>query len=166
MAARSDAFWSAVAKTLPAAAVLALCLGIVLLAARLNWQQVAADESVRMAVGLLRVFYAWSVIVTLLGLAQRFANHKSAALTYLTGAMFPYYILHQTLIVLVGYWFTMHRVPAALEAAAIIAATIIGCVAGYEIVRRIAVLRPLFGLPLRRREERGASPRVLEHAMR
>jgi glucans biosynthesis protein C len=80
--------------------------------------------------------------------------------------MFPYYILHQTLIVLVGYWFTMHRAPAALEAAAIIAATLIGCAAGYEIVRRVAILRPLFGLSLRRQEEQGASPGVPELAMR
>ncbi len=166
IAAKNEAFWRAVATTLPAAAILSLGLGIVLLVARLNWQLIAADEPVRMAIGLLRVFFAWSAIVTLLGLAQRFANRKSMALTYLTGAMFPYYILHQTLIVLVGYWFTMHRAPAALEAAAIIAATLIGCAAGDEIVRRVAIIRPLFGLPLRRREGQGASPGVPELAMR
>jgi hypothetical protein len=118
------------------------------------------------AIRLLRIFYAWSAIVTLLGLAQRFANHKSAMLTYLTGAMFPYYILHQTLIVLMGYWFTMHSAPAALELATIVAATVIGCAIGYEIIRRVAFLRPLFGLPLHRQEKSDASPRVLEHATR
>jgi len=36
--------------------------------------------------------------------------------------------------------------PAWLEASIVITGTLIACVLTYEIVRRIAVLRPLFGL--------------------
>lgn len=149
MAAKSEDFWSAVDRTLPSSIFLSLVLGGLLLTALLNQFAVDSDPQLLNAVLLLRVFYAWSIIVALLGLARRFANRTSPALTYLTAAIFPYYILHQTIAVLVGYWFTVHEAPVAIEATTIVAATIIGCVLGYEVIRRMAALRPLFGLPVR-----------------
>ena len=101
----------------------------------------------------------------LLGLARRFANRPSRALAYLTAAVFPYDILHQTIIVVVGYWFTMHEAPLAIEAMAIVGATILGCVLGYEVIRRVAVLRPLFGLPLRTKHVQRSAP-LLEYVAR
>jgi surface polysaccharide O-acyltransferase-like enzyme len=108
---------------------------------------VGSDLQLLNAVLLLREFYAWSIIVMLLGLARRFANRTSPALTYLTAAIFPYYILHQTIAVLVGYWFTVNEAPVTIEATTIVVATVAGCVLGYEVIRRVAALRPLFGLP-------------------
>ena len=99
----------------------------------------------------------------MLGLAQRFANRTEPGADLPDRAIFPYYILHQTIIVVVGYWFTMVEAPAAVEATAIVAATVIGCAAGYEVMRRVTVLRPLFGLPMRRWEQRrrfAACPRT------
>jgi len=153
--AKNANFWNAVAKALPVAVLFALVLGGTLLLLRLNYYpQFRADETFRMAVGLLRTFYVWSIIVTLLGLAQAFANRGGAVLSYLTGAMFPYYILHQTIIVVVGYWFTMHAVPVVVEAPVVIVATVLGCVLGYEVIRRIPLIRPLFGLPMRDRAKK------------
>lgn len=149
--AKNEDFWSAVDRALPWSMVVSLVLGGVLLAAWLNQFAVRASPVLLFAVMLLRVFYAWSVIVALLGVARRFANRTSPALIYLTAAIFPYYILHQTIIVIIGYWFTMHEVPLAVEAAVIVAATVLGCIAGYEIIRRARVLRPLFGLRVQRK---------------
>lgn len=152
VAAKNASFWNAVAKALPSALAMSLALGGTLLVLRLNFYNVfLADESARMAVGVLRVAYAWAIIVSLLGLAQAFANRGGRVLTYLTGAIFPYYILHQTIIVVVGYWFTLHVAPTTVEAPVVIAATVIGCVLGYEVIRRIPLIRPLFGLPMRDR---------------
>ena len=136
-------------RALPVSIVLSLALGGLLLTAYLNEFAVTADPQLFNAFLLLRVFYAWSVIVTLLGLARRFANGPSRALTYLTAAIFPYYILHQTITLLVSYWFTANEAPVAVEATTILLVTVLGCVLGYEIIRRVAVLRPLFGLSTR-----------------
>jgi glucans biosynthesis protein C len=151
VAAKNEDFWRSVDKALPAALGLSIALGVAVLAARLNVETVRAHEELRLAAGVVRVFYAWSIIMTLLGLARRFANRTSPTLTYLTAAIFPYYILHQTIVVIVGYWFTMHEAPVAIESVTIIAATILGSVLSYEIIRRAAVLRPLFGLPMRKK---------------
>ena len=148
-AAKNGHFWSAIDRALPASIGLSLALAILELTAWLNQFEMGTDSGLLYAALLLRPFYAWSIMVMLLGLARRFASGPSRALTYLTAGVFPYYILHQTIIVVVAYWFTMHEAPLAIEATAIIGATVLGCALGYEIIRRVTVLRPLFGLPMR-----------------
>lgn len=149
LAAKSGDFWKSIDRVLPKSIVLTLVLGGLLFAALLNEFAVTADPLLYNGFRLLKVFYAWSIIVTMLGLAQKFANRPSQTLTYLTAAIFPYYILHQTITLLVSYWFTRHEAPLAVEATTIVVVTVLGCMLGYEVIRRVAVLRPLFGLPAR-----------------
>jgi glucan biosynthesis protein C len=158
LAAKNEDFWSEVDKAFPAAIGLSLALFGLLLAAWLNQYAIGSDTELLYAALLLRQFYGWSIMIMLLGLARRFANRPSPALTYLTAGVMPYYILHQTIIVVVAYWFTIHEAPLAVEAAAIIAAAFLGSALGYEIIRRVAVLRPLFGLPMRARPASRRTP--------
>ena len=58
----------------------------------------------------------------------------------------PYYIVHQTAIIMIAHALRGQGLPAGLEAGIVILGTIAACVATYEIVRRITILRPLFGL--------------------
>jgi hypothetical protein len=59
----------------------------------------------------------------------------------------------------------MHEAPLAIEAATIIVVTVLGCALGYEVIRRVTVLRPLFGLPLRGKQASRPTPQ-LEYAAR
>src|SRR3546814_19849046 len=45
----------------------------------------------------------WAWILMLLGFAPRLLNHDTAARRWLTDAVFPFYILHQTAIVVTGH---------------------------------------------------------------
>lgn len=148
LVAKSPAFWRAVDKSVRSALVLAAATGGLLLAARLNWDAVRQDDALRSAFQVLRVFYAWAAIVLMLGLAQRWLDRPGKALTYLTQAIFPYYILHQTLIVAIGYALLTSGLPVWAEAAIVAGGTLAGCIMLYEIIRRVGILRPLFGLPL------------------
>ena len=96
--------------------------------------------------GLAYGFYQWFAIVAVLGFARRWLNRDSPARRYLTDAIFPYYIVHQTAIVMIAHYLKDRQLPAWLEAAVVIAGTAAACGATYEIVRRIRPLRPLFGL--------------------
>jgi len=147
LAARNGDFWRSVDRVLPASIALSFLLGALLLAAFLDEFAVTADPYLLNAFLLLRVLYGWAVIVALFGLARRFANRPSRTLAYLTAAIFPYYILHQTITLAASYWFTVHEAPVAVEAATIVLVTLLGCALGYEIIRRVGILRPLFGLP-------------------
>ena len=90
--------------------------------------------------------YQWLCIVAVLGFGRRWLTADNAVRRYLTDAIFPYYIVHQTAIILIAHELQGCDLPAWLEATIVIAGTFTTCVLTYEIVRRIAVLRPLFGL--------------------
>ena len=91
----------------------------------------------------------WATIVAILGFARRHLRHDSAALRYLSDAVFPVYILHQTLIVVLAYNLRPAALPPLLEGPLLVVATFMTCFAGYELIRRVAWLRPLFGLKMR-----------------
>ena len=98
----------------------------------------------------LRAIYGvdqWAWIAAVFGFARMHAGSRDGAVRrYLTDAIFPFYIVHQTIIVGVASTLAPLRLPLALEALVLIAASVGGCFASYEIVRRVRPLRPLFGL--------------------
>ncbi|MFO1111300.1 MAG: acyltransferase family protein [Bradyrhizobium sp.] len=91
-------------------------------------------------------FYQWLCIVAVLGFARRWLNRDSAVRRYLTDAIFPYYIVHQTAIIVIAHALRGSGISAGLEAAIILGGTAASCIVTFEIVRRVAWLRPLFGL--------------------
>lgn len=96
---------------------------------------------------LLMTLYTWAVIAVLLSLSARYLNRPSRALSYLTEAIFPYYILHQTFIVVAGFYLTQHALGAWTEFVLVTLATVIGCALLHEyVIRRVRWLRPWFGL--------------------
>jgi glucans biosynthesis protein C len=88
----------------------------------------------------------WCAIVAALGFARRHLNVDGAARRYLTDAVFPVYILHQTLTILLAHGLRDAHLAASFEAAVLLAGTFALSFAGYEVVRRVRVLRPVFGL--------------------
>ena len=91
--------------------------------------------------------------------ARRWLTADSAVRRYLTDAIFPYYIVHQTAIIMIAHQLHGWDLPAWLEASIVISGTLAACVLTYEIVRRITILRPLFGLRMSASEQ--ASPCLL-----
>lgn len=162
-AAKNEVFWRAVARALPAAAALVIVLAVAgflveAYESQLSQSWLASVPYISQLIDMLDVLYAWSFIVLLLGLGQRFLNRPSKALTYLTGAVFCYYILHQTITIAAGYYLTQMALGAWTEFALVMAATIVGCVAGYEIVRRIPYLRLFFGVKVSPKNKQELAP--------
>jgi hypothetical protein len=54
--------------------------------------------------------------------------------------------VHQTAIIMIAHALHGEDLPAWLEAGIVISGTAATCVLTYEIVRRVPILRPLFGL--------------------
>ncbi len=99
----------------------------------------------------LRELQAWTTILALFGFARKYLRRDNAARRYLTDAIFPFYIIHQTTIVVAGHSLNQLGWPVWIEAPVLITLTIASCWLGYEIVRRVGILRPLFGLKLESR---------------
>ena len=93
-----------------------------------------------------REVQTWASIAALIGIAERYLNRDHAWRATLTEAVFPFYIVHQTVIVLGEHWLLpLHLHPAA-EFVLLVAATWAGCWAFYLAGREIGWLRPLIGL--------------------
>lgn len=97
----------------------------------------------------LRVVWAvdqWCAIVALLGFAYRWRDADSPMLRYLTLAVFPLYILHQTVIVVLAHELKPLQLNPGIEAVILIVVTFALCLGAYELILRCAPLQPLFGL--------------------
>jgi len=98
---------------------------------------------------LLRMIFClgqWAPILAICGFGHRHLAFDSAKRRYLTEAVFPVYILHQTLIVCMAHWLKPVKLAPATEGAVLVVLTFAISFGVFEVVRRIAVLRPLFGL--------------------
>ena len=95
---------------------------------------------------LARAVLAWTAILGLLGFAQLRLHRDGPVRRYLTEAIFPYYIAHQTIIVAAGFWLKKAGAQPELAFGVIVLTTIFGCALTYEVARRVGWLRPLLGL--------------------
>ena len=110
--------------------------------------------------GLAYGCYQWLAMVVVLGFARRWLGAADGpARRYLTDAIFPYYIVHQTSIIMIAHALQGSGLSATAEASIVIAGTVLTCIVTYEVVRRINWLRPLFGLRLAAASPAAAMPR-------
>ena len=109
--------------------------------------------------GIVRATNRWSWVLALLGFAAVHLSKPGKHLNYLNEAVYPYYILHQTIIVVAGYELTELKLGPVLEPLLLIVATVMGCGLLHEyIIRRSSLLRPLFGLKSMPKSTTNASP--------
>jgi len=147
--AKDPAFWRSVDKAWKVAPLLAIAAWLTLGNAQsvAQWlQQFLPGTGVRLVLSYVGILYAWSCMLTLLGAGQRYLNRESPVLRYLTSAIFCYYVLHQTIIVVAGYYLTDLRLGAMPEFLLLMLVTVAGCAGGYEVIRRIPGLGILMGV--------------------
>jgi hypothetical protein len=90
--------------------------------------------------------YLWAALLTILAFARRWLNRPFRWLPRANEAVYPWYILHQSLIVPLVYVLTPLALAGWLEFALVLGTTVYGCLLIHELlIRRSAVLRPLFG---------------------
>jgi hypothetical protein len=77
--------------------------------------------------------YQWFCIVAVLGFARRWLTADSSVRGYLTDAIFPYYIVHQTAIIMIAHALHGPDLPVSLEAGIFISGTLAACVLSYEL---------------------------------
>lgn len=106
----------------------------------------AESEAVLISRAGARALLAWGAIIGLLGLAQSHLHFDNGTRRYLTDAIFPFYIVHQTAIIVIGASLKLLALGSATEGVLVISGTVLACLATYEIGRRVAWLRPLIGL--------------------
>ncbi|UTY59040.1 acyltransferase family protein [Massilia sp. erpn] len=136
-------FWQAQDKLRLPALATALCCWAGLMA------YYSLPESRQQWLNIQRCVYAllqWCALVAACGYAHRHLNFDSPERRYLNQAVFPVYILHQTLIVVLAHNLQIAGLPPMLEGLVLVILTLSASFAVFELVRRLPWLRLPFGL--------------------
>lgn len=99
---------------------------------------------------VLRALYLWTMIATILGHGHRHLNRPWPWLRWASESVYPWYMLHQTLIIVAITLIAPLALGPVIEPVLLVALTIGGCwLLNDALIRRVNVLRPLFGLKLK-----------------
>ncbi len=131
-----DAFWQTVKRW--------RWLLLMLAAAAFTFRFIHYDL---LAPNYLKAFESKLWIFAAFGFAYTYLNHPGKALSYLSQAAYPVYILHMIFLYLASYLIVPLELPALIKLFLITAFTFAGCFLAFEfVVKRIKFLRPFFGL--------------------
>jgi membrane-bound acyltransferase YfiQ involved in biofilm formation len=97
-------------------------------------------------VALLRNLTVWLIILALMGLADTYLNRPSPALSYVSRAAFPVYVLHQSVLIVVAYYIVMAGLSPVVKYVAIMLGTLAACLALYEVFRHFRATRFILGI--------------------
>lgn len=131
---------------------LSLAIGIAAYAALTTWfiggaVRPGIADADRPAYALLSAVNTMAWLFAIIGFAHRHLTQRPAFLSEATEAVYPFYILHQTVTVIAVYWLLTLGVPPVVGFILAVLATFLGTSAIYlMLVRPLWFIRPLFGL--------------------
>ncbi len=147
----SPALWAAIPRWWGAGAVLAVLGYAVVASIELAYLGPARMSPAEwFAFGAARAVQSWGAIIALIGIADRFLNRDHPWRKVLNEGVFPFYLIHQTIIVVTQGELLRFGLHPAAEFIVLLLATLTGCWLFYRIGREIAWLRPLIGLRAQR----------------
>lgn len=91
-------------------------------------------------------FVAWIGSCALISFTRKYFNKSSGLLTYFNKASFPIYILHQTILVIIGYYVLLYIEGLFLQVILIMLASFLLTLCLYEVIKRIPYMRRLIGI--------------------
>lgn len=98
----------------------------------------------------MRNLYMWLAICAILGWSHTLLNRPFTWLPWARQAVYPWYILHQSAIVLLAYWLVPLKLGPVIEPILILAGTLAICWGLTSLlISKVHWLRPCFGLPAR-----------------
>jgi len=100
---------------------------------------------------LLGLIYVWSWLIVILGLGSKHLNKNHRSRKFLNDIVMPFYVLHQTIIVIIGFFIVqldMIIIVKYLIISVVSFAIIIGLVL---IIKRLNILRFLFGMSIKKK---------------
>jgi len=100
--------------------------------------------------GTLNSIHIWTLLLSILGFAKSHLNFSNNFLRKANQAVYPFYILHQTIIVSFGYYVTQWPLPIFIKLILLIALTFISLVILYRyLIKPFKLTRLLYGMKLK-----------------
>lgn len=135
-----DVFWDA-ALRIKSLALLVGCIAFPILL----WLWYNLDPSI--FIPIVRQINTWAWIIAIFGFAAKYLKKESTTLAYRNRAVYPFYILHQTITVILGYYLMEIEMHYGLKFIIMVTGTFgISWIIYEFVIRRNRFLHPLFGL--------------------
>ncbi|MCL5958004.1 MAG: acyltransferase [Chloroflexi bacterium] len=113
----------------------------------LSGVQFADNSTEDIFFAFIRNFNLWFWLMAILGFGQKYLNADNRVLRYAREASYPFYVLHQTVIVVIGFYVVQWSFDVNVKYLVIVAASLVGTMVSYDVlVRRTNVTRWLFGM--------------------
>jgi hypothetical protein len=144
LASMGAAFWQTVIETRKNWFWLGVsCFSILVF----RWLFLEDSIYVHFTEALFKVINLWAWILYLLGFAAKFKHQPSTSLSYANRAVYPFYILHQTVTLVIGYYLYHLNWLWGVKAVIMIAGTFLISWAIYAfVILPLPILHPFFGL--------------------
>ncbi|WP_224483149.1 acyltransferase family protein [Robertkochia aurantiaca] len=139
-----EVFWVTAQKIRKQMLVAAIISFLVLLTIRILGKD---SLLIHLTEGFFKVFNMWAWIIVIFGYASQYLNRNVSWLSYANQAVYPFYILHQTVTVILGYYLLKVHLPFMIEFLILILGTFVISWFVFEfVIRRVSWLWPLFGV--------------------
>jgi hypothetical protein len=105
------------------------------------------DDTVEIIFDVTGIFVAWFCVITVIAYGQYYLNKPHPWLKYVNEGLYPFYILHQTVIIMIGYYICQLPWSIAAKFWSVCLLTLLSCMVFYfGIIRPFNVVRVLFGM--------------------
>ena len=147
-------FWQKLAEnTKPIVIAAVTCFVGLICFYNLVWIEVIKGQEVSNQLIQLAGMFNYSLmrtlgVLTVFALAYKCLNFNSSKLHYFNDAVYPFYILHQSFILVIGFNLSKLDLGPTVEPVLLLIFTIMSCFLAYEVIHRTDILRPLFGLKM------------------
>ena len=112
------------------------------------------DEQVEISFDVTAVFVSWCWVITVIAFGQHYLNRPHPWLAKVNEGLYPFYILHQTVIIAIGYYVCQFDWSISAKFWTVSILTLIGCIAFYLFfIRPFNLMRVLFGVKLKRQSK-------------
>ena len=92
----------------------------------------------------IRITSSYSWVMFFFGLSQRKLNFNNRHLNSLNTGILPFYILHQTVIIVIGFYVVSTNLGIFTKFLIILTTSLVSTILLYQIIKRINAYRPDF----------------------
>jgi glucans biosynthesis protein C len=111
------------------------------------------DDTVETIFDVTAIFVSWFTVITIVAYSQHYLNKPHPWLSKVSEGLYPFYILHQTVIIAIGYYVCQLDWSISTKYWSISFLTLISCVCFYILlIRPFNVMRFLFGMKTKQRQ--------------
>jgi len=112
-----------------------------------------SDDTVETIFDVIAIFLSWFTLIAVISIGQRYLNRPHPWLKYVNEGLYPFYILHQTVIIAIGYYICQLDWNMTAKFWTISLLTGTSCILIYMfLIRTNTVMRFLFGLKKKKSE--------------